>query len=124
MSRIVPGAIVAAMEKGQAGEKYILGNTNVSIKEYFDLIVKVAGKGKSPFLRIPAWLAVFSGYGYQLLARITGKPPITSASWVRVGSHYSWWDCAKAREELALGQRPIEESIEEAVRWFEKNGYI
>jgi dihydroflavonol-4-reductase len=116
--------IVAAMEKGRVGEKYILGNTNVSIKEYFDLIVKAAGKGLSPFIRLPPWLAVLSGYGYQLLARINKKPPITSASWVRVGSHYSWWNCAKAREELDLGQRPVEESLAEAVRWFEANGYM
>jgi len=116
--------IVAAMEKGRVGEKYILGNTNISIKEYFDQIVKVAGRGLSPFIRLPAWLAVYSGYGYQVLARLNGKPPITSASWVRVGSHYSWWNCAKAREELDLGQRPIEQSLEKAVRWFEANGYV
>ena len=116
--------IVAAMEKGQAGQKYILGNRNVSIKEYFDLIVKVAGRGKSPSLRIPVWMAVFSGLGYQLLARITGKPPITSASWARVGSRFSWWDCTRARENLNLGQRPLEESIADAVKWFETNGYL
>ncbi len=116
--------IIAAMAKGRIGEKYILGNRNVSIKEYFDLIVSVAGRGLSPFVRMPATLAVFSGYGYQLLARLTGKPPVTSASWVRVGSHYSWWDSSKAREELTLGQRPIEESIAESVTWFESNGYI
>ena len=112
------------MEKGRVGEKYILGNTNISIKEYFDQIVKAAGRGLSPFIRLPAWLAVYSGYGYQALARLNGKPPITSASWVRVGSHYSWWNCAKAREELDLGQRPIEQSLEKAVRWFEANGYV
>jgi len=117
-------AIVAAMEKGKVSEKYVLGNRNVSIKEYFDLIVKVAGRGKSPFIKLPRWVAVSSGYGYQLLARVTGKPPVTSASWVRVGSHYSWWDCSKARRQLNLGQRPLEESIAEAVKWFEKNGYI
>jgi dihydroflavonol-4-reductase len=116
--------IVAAMEKGRIGEKYILGNTNVSIKEYFDLIVKAAGRGLSPFIRLPAGLAVFSGYGYQALARLNGKQPITSASWVRVGSNYSWWNCVKAREELNLGQRPVGESIAEAVRWFETNGYV
>ena len=116
--------IVAAMEKGQAGQKYILGHRNVSIKEYFDLIVKVAGKGKSPSLRIPSQMAVFSGWGYQILSRITGKPPVTSASWARVGSHYSWWDCTKAREELDLGQRPLEESIADAIKWFETNGYL
>lgn len=116
-------AIVAAMEKGKTGEKYVLGNRNVSIKEYFDLIVKVAGRGKSPFIKLPRWMAVFSGHGYQLLARVTGKPPVTSASWVRVGSHYSWWDSSKAREQLNLGQRPPEESIAEAVEWFDRNGY-
>ena len=116
--------IVAAMEKGRVGEKYVLGNRNVSIKEYFDLIVNVAGRGKSPSLRIPSWMAVFSGWGYQMLSRITGKPPVTSASWVRVGSHYSWWDCNKAREELGLGQRPLAESVDDAIVWFEANGYL
>lgn len=117
-------AIVAAMEKGKVGEKYILGNRNISIKQYFDLIVTVAGRGKSPFIKLPRWAAVFSGYGYQLLARITGKSPVTSASWVRVGSRYSWWDCSKAREQLNLGLRPLEESIAEAVKWFDENGYV
>lgn len=116
--------IVAAMDKGKIGEKYVLGNRNVSIKEYFDLIVEVAGRGKSPFMRLPPWVAVFSGYAYEMLAKITRKPPITSASWVRVGSRYSWWDCTKARRDLDLGQRPMQESISEAVKWFVANGYI
>ncbi len=116
--------IVSAMEKGQAGQKYILGNRNVSIKEYFELIVKVAGKGKSPSFKIPSMMAVFSGLGYQMLSRITGKPPVTSASWARVGSHYSWWDCTRARQELDLGQRPLEESIADAIKWFGANGYL
>jgi dihydroflavonol-4-reductase len=117
-------AIVNAMENGKPGEKYILGNRNVTIKQYFDLIVKVAGRGMSPPIKLPLWLAVFSAYGYEMLAHITRKPPLTSASWVRVGSHYSWWDCSKAREELNLGQRPIEESLAEAAEWFEANGYL
>jgi dihydroflavonol-4-reductase len=117
-------AIVTAMDRGRVGEKYVLGNQNVSIKQYFDLIVQVAGRGKSPSIRMPAWAAVFSGYGYQMLARLSGKAPVTSASWVRVGSHYSWWDCTKARQQLNLGQRPVEESIVEAVEWFALNGYV
>lgn len=117
-------AVVSAMDKGKHGQKYILGNRNVTIKEYFDLIVKVAGHGMSPPIRLPKWLAVFSGYGYEMLSQITRKPPITSASWVRVGSHYSWWDCRKAREQLDLGQGSIEESLAEAVEWFQENGYL
>jgi dihydroflavonol-4-reductase len=116
--------IVAAMEKGRIGEKYILGCRNVRIKEYFDLIVRVAGRGLSPPLRLPRWLAVASAYGYEALAWITGRPPITSSSWVRVGSHYSWWNCSKAIRELGLGQRPVEESLAEALAWFKEKGYL
>ena len=123
MSDCVHG-ILAAMERGRPGERYILGNRNVSVKEYFDLIVKVAGRGRSPSLRFPTWMAVLSGHGYELLARLTGKPPVTSASWVRVGSHYSWWDCRKAREELGLPQTPVEDGLTEAVRWFDGEGYL
>jgi dihydroflavonol-4-reductase len=116
--------IVNAMEKGKPGEKYILGNRNVTIKEYFDLIVKVAGRGMSPPIKLPNWLAVFSGYGYEMLSYITRKPPLTSASWVRVGSHYSWWDSTKARKILGLGQRPIEESLTEAIEWFKASKFV
>jgi dihydroflavonol-4-reductase len=116
--------IVSAMERGRPGEKYILGNRNLSVKQYFDLIVKAAGRGFSPFLRMPVRLAVLTAYGYEALAWATGRPPITSASWVRVGSRYSWWDCRKAREELGLGRRPVEESLAEAAAWFERQGLV
>lgn len=116
--------MIQAMEFGKTGQKYILGNRNVRVKEFSDLIVRVAGRGKSPVIRLPKWIAVASGYGYQTLSWFTGKPPLTSASWTRVGSCYSWWDCTKAVTELDLGQRSIEESIDDAVKWFEQNNYI
>jgi dihydroflavonol-4-reductase len=116
--------IIAAMEKGRPGEKYILGNRNISIKDYFDLIVSVAQRGRAPAIKLPVWLAVTSGYGYQALAWLTGRPPLASASWVRVGSHYSWWDCTKARRELNLARTPIETSLRRAIDWFAGNGYL
>ena len=114
---------VLAMEKGRAGEKYVLGNTNVSVKEYFDLIAELGG-GKSPSIRIPSSVAVFSGYLYELLAMLTRRPPVTTAAWVRVGSQYSFWDSSKAVEELGMPQTPIRESIEGAIDWFRANGKL
>ena len=111
------------MEKGRPGEKYVLGNTNVSVKEYFDLIAQIGG-GKSPSMRIPTPVAVFSGYLYQLLAEVTRKPPVTTAAWVRVGSEYSFWDSSKAVKELGMPQTPIRESIRSAIEWFRQNGKL
>ncbi len=82
--------IVNALDRGRRGEKYILGNRNVTMKEFFDMIVTTAGAGKSPRIKFPVFMAVQSGYAYELLARITGKEPLNTAAWVRVGSHYSW----------------------------------
>jgi dihydroflavonol-4-reductase len=114
---------VLAMETGKPGEKYILGNTNVSVKEYFDLIAQIGG-GKSPSIKIPKSVAVLSGYLYQGLAEITRKPPVTTAAWVRVGSEYSFWDSSKAVNELGMPQTPIRESIKNAIDWFRENGYL
>ena len=111
------------MEKGRVGEKYVLGNTNVSVKEYFDLIAELGG-GRSPSIRIPASVAVFSGYLYELLAMLTRRPPVTTAAWVRVGSQYSFWDSSKAVEELGMPQTPIRDSIESAIEWFRANGKL
>jgi dihydroflavonol-4-reductase len=114
---------VLAMEKGKPGEKYVLGNTNVSVKEYFDLIAQL-GDGKAPSMKIPKSVAVGSGYLYQLLALVTRRPPVTTAAWVRVGSEYSFWDSSKAVEELGMPQTPIRESIMNAIDWFKEHGYL
>jgi dihydroflavonol-4-reductase len=106
------------------GQKYVLGNRNVEMKEFFDLIVRVAGYGKSPAMKSPVFLAVLSGYAYELLAWITRKAPLNTAAWVRVGSRYSWWDSSKAVRDLGLPQRPIEETIADAVAWFRAHGQL
>lgn len=114
---------VRAMEKGRPGEKYLLGNTNLSVKEYFDLIAEIAGV-KPPAFRIPKPIAELFGYMYQGVSAVTRKPPITTAAWVRIGSHYSFWDSSKAVNELGMPQTPVRQSIESAIDWFRENGYL
>jgi dihydroflavonol-4-reductase len=116
-------AHVMAMDKGQPGEKYILGNTNLPIRDYFQLIAAVGG-GKAPAMRIPVPFAVATAYLYEAVAAITKKPPVTSVSWVKVGSHTSFWDSSKAIRELSLPQTPIRESLKKAIAWFREKGYL
>jgi dihydroflavonol-4-reductase len=114
---------VRAMEKGRPGEKYVLGNANLSVKQYFDLIAEIAGV-KPPAFRIPKPAAELFGYLYQGVAQLTRKPPITTAAWVRIGSHYSFWDSSKAVNELGMPQTPVRQSVESAIAWFRENGYL
>jgi dihydroflavonol-4-reductase len=114
---------IQAMERGRPGEKYILGNVNLSIRDYFQMVAE-AGGGKAPSWRLPTSLAIATGYLYEAVAAVTKKPPITTASWVKVGSHYTFWDVSKAIGELGLPQTPVRESLRKAIAWFRENRYL
>jgi dihydroflavonol-4-reductase len=114
---------ILAMEKGKPGEKYILANRNITIGEFMKMVAQIAGV-KPPLFRIPKRLAVLSAYMYEGIARITGSPPLTTASWVKLGSYYSWWRVDKAIRELGFPQTDVEESIKKAIQWFHENGMI
>jgi dihydroflavonol-4-reductase len=113
---------VLAMEKGKPGERYVLGNANLSIHDYFDLIGEVAGV-TPPGIELPKSFARLAAFGYTAVARITNTPPLTTPAWVEIGSRYSFWDSSKAVRELGLPQHSIQESIARAVQWFRERGY-
>lgn len=116
------GHILAA-KKGRVGERYILGNENMTITDYFELIADVAGV-KPPRIKIPYHLAVATGHLYEFSAFITKKPPAFTASEVRIGKLYEWYDNSKAIRELGLPLTPVKESIRKALNWFKENGYM
>ena len=119
---VARGHILAA-QKGRIGERYILGNENMSIRDYLGLIGEVSGV-KPPRLKIPYPLAIMLGYGYQLVSNITKKPPVLTAPMVRMGSKYAYFDSSKAVNELGFPQTPIKTTVEKAVNWFRENGYV
>ena len=59
-------------------------------------------------MQIPLPFAVATAYLYEAIAAITRKPPLTTPGWVKVGSHYSFWDSSKAvpRAGPAADARP------------------
>ncbi len=119
---VARGHILAA-QKGRIGERYILGNENLSLKDYFSLIGEVAGV-QPPTRKMPYPLAIAIAYGFQLLSAITGKPPLLTPTMVRMGSLSAYFDCSKAVNELGLPQTPVRETIEKAVNWFRENSYV
>lgn len=114
---------VLAAKKGRVGERYLLGNENITVSDYFKLIADIAGV-KPPTLKIPYYLAVALGYVFELGASITKAPPVVTASEVRIGRKQEFYDCSKAIRELGLPQTPIHVAIDKAITWFRENGYL
>ena len=120
---VAEGHVLAA-EKGRIGEKYILGNRNMTLKGLFDLLSNITGIS-SPTTRIPHWVA--EGYACVENAwstKIAHRPPFAPIESVRMSRNKMWFDASKAVTELGLPQSRIETALERAVTWFKKNGYV
>lgn len=114
---------VLALEKGRPGERYILGNRNLTLKEILQALSRVTGR-PAPRLRLPLWVALGAAYASEFAAqRLTGGPPRIPVTGVKVARHFRYFDCSKAVRELGMPQTPIEEALEKAVRWFREHGY-
>ncbi len=119
---VARGHILAA-KKGRVGERYLLGNRNITVHDYLWLIADIAGV-KPPAFKLPYRLALAFGYAFELGAFITKKAPVVTASEVRIGKMTEWYDCSKAVNELGLPQTPIDMTVRKALNWFRENGYL
>jgi dihydroflavonol-4-reductase len=112
-----------AMERGRIGERYILGNRNLSLREVFEILSRLTGV-KAPRLKLPWQAIVPLAYANQWLAdHVTHQPPRIPLEGVRMAKYKMHYDCSKAIKELDLPQPPVEVALEKAVRWFRTHGY-
>ncbi len=108
-----------ALERGQRGERYILGNTNLMMRELLEAVAQVAGK-KPPRVRLPYPVALGLAYVDRIVSlRRRGQARIPLEG-VRTAREIRFASSARAIRELGLPQTPLRTTIEKAVRWFER----
>ncbi|MFW6359675.1 MAG: hopanoid-associated sugar epimerase [Chroococcales cyanobacterium] len=112
-----------ALEKGKTGERYILGNQNLTLKDILEQLSQITGL-PAPKQEIPAWLPLSVAWiDENVLARL-GKSPSVPFDGVRMAQQLMYYNASKAVRELDLPQTPIQTALEDAVNWFVKNGYV
>jgi dihydroflavonol-4-reductase len=111
-----------AMEKGRLGERYILGNQNLLLREVFEILSRLTGV-KAPALKLPRLAILPLAYVNEWMSSCTGKQPRIPLEGVRMAKYKMHYDCSKAIKELGLPQTPVETALEKAVRWFRDHGY-
>jgi dihydroflavonol-4-reductase len=119
---VAEGHVLAA-ERGTVGEKYILGNRNMTLKEILETLSLLAGL-PAPRVRLPHALPLAAAAVATLVANLTGRPPRVSLESVRMSMHRMFFDASKAVRELQLPQTPVEEALSRAVTWFREKGYV
>lgn len=103
---VARGHILAA-QCGRAGERYILGNRNLTLEDFLRLVEKASGvRARRP---ARSWNPLLL---LRRPARAAGHKPAALVC-----------DCTKAISELGLPQSPLDQAFAEAVTWFRRQGY-
>ena len=103
-------AQLLAAERGRPGERYIVSDGHLSIRDLAELVVDVAGCGRVP-PTAPVWLVRTLATAGEAIARVTGIDPLISRGQV----HSLLWDprprTGKARRELGWSPVPVAEGV-------------
>ena len=118
---VAAGHLLAA-DHGTPGQRYILGNSNLTLKELLDMLARVSGLPAAR-LQLPHWIPMTIGAACTAAAALTGRAPRVVLDAVRMSRHRMFFDASKAVEELGLPQHPIEDALARAVQWFRTKGY-
>jgi dihydroflavonol-4-reductase len=113
-----------ALERGEIGERYVLGAVNVTLKKILTELAAITGR-RPPRIRLPHNLVLPVAYISEAWARMTGlnEPRVTLVG-VRLAKKRMFFSAEKARRVLGFHPRPIEEALRDAVDWFRQHGYL
>ncbi len=114
--RDVAAAHLNAVERGRVGERYLLSNHNLTLKEGLTLIAQAAGRRPPAIYIGPRVLQAIIAVGKYLPGGLIGH--------LRTMRFWQPLNNSKAVAELGLPSRPLAATLHDALTWFKTNGYL
>ena len=122
VENVAEGHLLVA-EKGRIGEKYILGNRNLTLCEILGILSKITNR-KPPSVRIPHWVALLAALVDTSASRVIGRQPSIPIEAVQMSRKKMFFSSEKAVRELGLPQTPVEDALARAVQWFQTSDLL
>lgn len=121
--RDVADGLVSALEKGRAGECYILAGHYVTIKELMQYVQDITGV-PAPKFKIARWFAYATGALSEIYYKIVKQKPLfTSYSVYTTGTNANF-SIEKAKKELGYSPRDIKDTMVDTIYWMKENKKI
>lgn len=110
-------------EKGEPGNRYVLNGATVGVRAAVALAAAVVGEDLQPRFLHPTLVGALASVA-EPLARRFGREIPFCREMMRVMAFGHHYDGSRARSELGLEYRPIEETIARTIHWFESEGLL
>jgi dihydroflavonol-4-reductase len=113
-----------AESKGQVGEKYVLGNENLSLSQILQLLAEISGR-PAPWVRLPYLPVLALAYIDEFwTGKMRGKRPRMPVTAIRMARKFMYFDNKKAVKYLGLTLTPVRQALVDAVAWFREHNYV
>jgi dihydroflavonol-4-reductase len=115
----------SAMDRGRPGERYLVGGCNLTMREFFARVARVAGT-TPPWLRIPRSreVARVGAALYERAARRIGFVNRLDAVEIEMAQYFWYVDSSKAAEELGWSARDPTETLYDTVEDLRARGVV
>ena len=114
---------ILAMQKGEIGDRYILGGDNMTLASILEYIC-VSQDMPPPKIKLPHNLIIPVAWFMELIAKFTHIEPRATVDSVRMSKKKMFFTSEKAEEKLGYQSRPGIEGLKDAIDWFNKEKYI
>ena len=108
---------------GRAGERYILGGTNMSLREILGVIAELTGR-RPPRWRLPHSALLPVAYVAEAWGRVSGREPLLTVDGIRLARKHMYFSSARAERELGYRARPARAALEDAIAAFRSGGRL
>jgi dihydroflavonol-4-reductase len=115
----VAAAIVAALERGRSGERYILGGDNLSVKQLAELCLQLLGKRKM-IVKIPnRVIEAITAVAKRFKIPLPYNPHV-----IPYATKFWFVTSQKAQRELGVSFRSARETLQPTLDWLKQTGRI
>jgi dihydroflavonol-4-reductase len=112
-----------ALDKGEIGERYILGGEDVTLQQMLAVIAGLANR-RPPRVKLPRGPLYPLAYAAEAVARVTNREPFITADALNMSKYRMFFSSDKATCALGYKARAYREGLSDAMEWFASHGYL
>jgi dihydroflavonol-4-reductase len=112
-----------AFHGGRAGERYILGGQDMTLREILVQIAQLVGR-KPPRIRLPHAALMPIAFVAEAFAKASGRGTRITVESVRMSRKRMFFSSAKAIRDLGYSSRAPLAAFEDALAWFRERGLL
>lgn len=119
-ARDVAALLPVAMDRGTAGERYLIGGYNWTFEELFGRLERLT-KVAAPLMKARGPLPLMATRAQAALYRHWGRRPPVEPQSVEMAEHFWFFDSGKAARELGFQPRDATDTLFDTVKYIREN---